>query len=69
MYKLCKEAIRVSEIKLISPMLDNFVMGDPISDRNGVKADDYTYYISANNNYSKYSERQNGFCGGDVIRC
>lgn len=27
----------MSEPKLISPMLDNFVMGDPISDRNGVR--------------------------------
>jgi len=27
----------VSEPKLISPMLDNFAMGDPISDRNGVR--------------------------------
>ena len=28
----------MSEPKLISPMLDNFVMGDPISDRNGVRS-------------------------------
>lgn len=27
----------MSEPKLISPMLDNFIMGDPISDRNGVR--------------------------------
>ena len=27
----------MSEPKLISPMLDNFAMGDPISDRNGVR--------------------------------
>ena len=27
----------MSEPKLISPMLDNFVMGDPISNRNGVQ--------------------------------
>lgn len=27
----------MSEPKLISPMLDNFMMGDPISDRNGVR--------------------------------
>ena len=27
----------MSEPKLISPMLDNFVMGDPINDRNGVR--------------------------------
>lgn len=27
----------MSEPKLISPMLDNFVMGEPISDRNGVR--------------------------------
>ena len=27
----------MSEIKLISPMLDNFAMGDPIHDRNGVR--------------------------------
>ena len=27
----------MSEPRLISPMLDNFVMGDPISDRNGVR--------------------------------
>ena len=27
----------MSEPKLISPMLDNFVMGDPITDRNGVR--------------------------------
>ncbi len=27
----------MSELKLISPMLDNFAMGDPISDHNGVR--------------------------------
>ena len=27
----------MSEPKLISPMLDNFAMGDPISDRDGVR--------------------------------
>ncbi len=27
----------MSEPKLISPLLDNFVMGDPISDRNGIR--------------------------------
>ena len=27
----------MSEAKLISPMLDNFLMGEPISDHNGVR--------------------------------
>ena len=32
-----KEATDVSEPKLISPLLDGFMMGDPISDRHGVR--------------------------------
>ena len=32
-----KEAIDLSELKLISPMLDNFVMGEPMSDHHGVR--------------------------------
>ena len=32
-----KEAIELSEPKLVSPLLDNFAMGDPINDRNGIR--------------------------------
>ena len=32
-----EEAIYMSEIKLISPMLDHFVMGEPFSDRCGIR--------------------------------
>lgn len=44
-----------------------FIANAAISDRNGVKADDYTHYISANNNYSKYSERQNAFLANYLV--
>ena len=32
-----KEAIALSEPKLISPLLDGFVMGDPMSEHDGVR--------------------------------
>lgn len=38
MVKYNKEAIELSDIKLISPILDNFCIGDPISDKNGVRS-------------------------------